>query len=62
MYANNVFILVIDDHDVLKFLTHSLQNPDNAVTEDARITDEERAKLSKEFDDYQEKLQKQRDE
>jgi len=47
---------------VLKFLTHSLQNPDNAVTEDARITDEERAKLSKEFDDYQEKLQKQRDE
>lgn len=50
-----------DDHDALKFLTHSLQSPDSAVTEDARITDEERVKLSKEFDDYQEKLQKQRD-
>ncbi len=57
----NVFYLT-DDHDVLKFLTYNLQSPDSSVTEENRISDEERQKLSKEFDDYQEKLQKQKDE
>lgn len=51
-----------DDHDALKFLTYNLQSPDSTVTEDARITEDERDKLSKEFQDYQDKLQKQKDE
>jgi len=48
-----------DDHDVLKFLTHSLQGPESAVSNDGG--EEEREKLSREYEDYQEKLQKQRD-
>lgn len=50
-----------DDHDALKFLTYSLHGPDSGVTDESRITEEERVKLSKEFDDYQEKLEKQKE-
>jgi hypothetical protein len=39
-----------------------LQSPDSSGQEEAHITEDERAKLSKEFQDYQDKLQKQKDE
>ena len=51
-----------DDHDVLKFLTYSMSAPDAAPVEGAAISEADREKLAKEFDDYQEKLQKQKDE
>lgn len=57
-----IWILPADDHDALKFLTYSLASPDSAITEDARISEAEREKLSQEFQEYQDKLQKQKDE
>lgn len=60
-YLNSA-LLRLDDHDALKFLTYSLHGPDSGVTDESRITEEERVKLSKEFDDYQEKLEKQKEE
>jgi len=54
--------IAIDDHDALKFLTYNLQSPDSSGTNEAHITEDERAKLSQEFQDYQDKLQKQKDE
>ncbi|XP_071825624.1 protein ERGIC-53-like isoform X2 [Apostichopus japonicus] len=54
-----------DDHDVIKFLTHSLDAekaiiPDGESTS-GHITDEEVEKFNKEFDEYYDKLQKQKD-
>ncbi len=54
--------IVIDDHDALKFLTYNLQSPDSTEKNEAHIPEDERAKLSQEFQDYQDKLQKQKDE
>lgn len=55
-----------DDHDVLKFLTHSLDAEKSQLPEgDAgtgHITDEEVDKFNKEFNEYYEKLQKQKEE
>jgi len=51
-----------DDHDVLKFLTHSLHGPESAVSENEAGVEEEREKLAKEYEEYQEKLRKQKTE
>jgi len=51
-----------DDHDVLKFLTHSLHGPESAISENEAGVEEEREKLAKEYEEYQEKLQKQKTE
>lgn len=53
---------VIDDHDALKFLTYNLQSSDSTGTNEPHIPEDERAKLSQEFQEYQDKLQKQKDE
>ena len=53
---------ISDDHDVLKFLTNSLHGPESAVANDAAGTEEARDKLAKEYEEYQEKLQKQKTE
>ncbi|XP_072173780.1 protein ERGIC-53-like [Diadema setosum] len=50
-----------DDHDVMKFLTHSLQTPESRTDQDGFITDEEAKKFKDEFDEFQGKLQKQRE-
>lgn len=47
---------------MLKFLTHSLHGPESAVANDEAGTEEEREKLAKEYEEYQEKLQKQKTE
>lgn len=52
----------LDDHDVLKFLTHSLHGPESAVSENEAGVEEEREKLAKEYEEYQEKLRKQKTE
>jgi hypothetical protein len=39
-----------------------LQSPDSSGKEEVHITEDERAKLSQEFQEYQDKLQKQKDE
>ncbi|XP_066589182.1 protein ERGIC-53 [Prorops nasuta] len=52
-----------DDHDVLHFLTTSLHPPGQMpITEGQRISSEEEAKLSKEYQDYQKKLDQQKEE
>lgn len=60
-FAKHIFSLT-DDHDALKFLTYSLQSPDASAPEQAHIAEDERAKLSQEYQEYQDKLQKQKDE
>lgn len=49
-----------DDHDVLKFNTFSLHPPDT-LHPDARLTEEEQKKLSHEFQEYQKKLDQQKE-
>ncbi|XP_071942901.1 protein ERGIC-53-like [Antedon mediterranea] len=52
-----------DDHDLLKFLTHSLVPPDGEEqTGDGHITEEERQKFKEEYEQYYKKLEKQREE
>ncbi|XP_006824512.1 protein ERGIC-53-like [Saccoglossus kowalevskii] len=52
-----------DDHDALKLLTHSLTVPASELPKpDGRITEEERQKFTREYDEYYEKLQKQKEE
>ncbi|XP_070537352.1 protein ERGIC-53-like [Ptychodera flava] len=52
-----------DDHDVLKFLTHSLTPPASEMPKpDGHISDEERKKFTQEYDQYYEKLEKQKEE
>ncbi|KAK6184877.1 hypothetical protein SNE40_007239 [Patella caerulea] len=46
-----------DDHDVLSFLTHSLQVPTQGVVGQG-VPDDERVKFEKEFDDYYKELEK----
>jgi len=48
-----------DDHDVLKFVTHSLRSPEMALVPDG-LDAEETQKFNKEFDAYQEKLKEQK--
>ncbi|XP_030828281.1 protein ERGIC-53-like [Strongylocentrotus purpuratus] len=50
-----------DDHDVMKFLTHSLATPESKIDKDGFITDEEAKKFKDEFDDFQGKLQQQKE-
>jgi len=48
-----------DDHDVHSFLTHSLHPPADTPTKGGQqVTDDEKDKFNKEFDDYYQKLQK----
>ena len=49
-----------DDHDVLKFLTFSLQDP--SQIKDNVEDDKEKEKYAKEYEDYKQKLEKQKDE
>ncbi|XP_022084593.1 protein ERGIC-53-like [Acanthaster planci] len=53
-----------DDHDVIKFLTHSLIPPDEPRTppKDQAISDDEEERFKKEYDEYYEKLQQQKKE
>jgi mannose-binding lectin 1 len=57
-----------DDHDVLKFLTHSLRPADSAVVgigggpPPARVSDAEKEKLNLEYQNFQQKLDTQRKE
>ncbi|XP_033109456.1 protein ERGIC-53-like [Anneissia japonica] len=52
-----------DDHDLLKFLTHSLTPPDaEEQVGDGHITEEERQKFKEEYEQYYQKLEKQREE
>ena len=56
------FSSVADDHDVLKFATHSLKSPDaggNAMPDAA--AEAESKKFEEEFDQYQEKLKTQKE-
>ncbi|XP_063984599.1 protein ERGIC-53 [Diachasmimorpha longicaudata] len=49
-----------DDHDVLQFLTTSLHPPGELTTGGRQVSIEEEAKLSKEYQEYQEKLEQQK--
>jgi len=49
-----------DDHDVLKFVTHSLRSPEMALVPDSVDTQESK-KFEAEFAEYQEKLKVQKD-
>jgi len=49
-----------DDHDVLKFVTHSLRSPDMALVPDS-IDQEESAKFESEFEQFQKKNKEQKD-
>lgn len=49
-----------DDHDVLRFVTHSLRSPEMALVPDG-LDAEETQKFNKEFDAYQEKLKEQKE-
>ncbi|XP_038058214.1 protein ERGIC-53-like isoform X2 [Patiria miniata] len=53
-----------DDHDVIKFLTHSLTPPDEPRTPEREqaISDDEEERFKKEYDEYYEKLQQQKKE
>ncbi|XP_066270184.1 protein ERGIC-53-like [Branchiostoma lanceolatum] len=52
-----------DDHDVLSFLFYSLTPPTSETTgKEGMITDEERQRFTGEFDEYQQKFEKQREE
>ncbi|XP_012275732.1 protein ERGIC-53 [Orussus abietinus] len=50
-----------DDHDVLHFLTTSLHPPGQIASDGRRATSEEEAKLSQEYQDYQKKLEQQKE-
>lgn len=49
-----------DDHDVLKFLTYSLV-PQSQVQTGAGLSDADKQRFSQEYEQYKEKLEKQRD-
>jgi len=52
-----------DDHDVVKFLTHSLTPPLSAEEQKKKmITEEERKKYEEQYGEYQQKLETQREE
>ncbi|XP_077993301.1 protein ERGIC-53-like [Glandiceps talaboti] len=52
-----------DDHDVLKLLTHSLTPPASELPKpDGHISEAERKKFTDEYDQYYEKLEKQKEE
>lgn len=51
-----------DDHDVLHFLTTSLQVPGQMTQDTQKVSSEEEAKLSQEYQDYQKKLDQQKEE
>ncbi|XP_078666702.1 protein ERGIC-53-like [Branchiostoma floridae x Branchiostoma belcheri] len=52
-----------DDHDVLSFLFYSLTPPSSEMPgREGLITDEERERFTGEFDQYQQKFEKQREE
>jgi mannose-binding lectin 1 len=53
-----------DDHDVLHFLTTSLHQPGQAPIPagSLHVSEEEQRKLSKEYDEYQHKLEQQKEE
>ena len=50
--------MLVDDHDVQSFLTHSLTPPADGDHTDSPVTAEEKKKFEKEFDEYWDKLQK----
>ncbi|ESO85090.1 hypothetical protein LOTGIDRAFT_168115 [Lottia gigantea] len=45
-----------DDHDVISFLTHSLLSP--SATQGQAVSEDEKVKFEKEFDDYYKELEK----
>merc|ERR1719189_1415909 len=49
-----------DDHDVLKFVTHSLRSPDMALQPDS-VDQAESAKFQTEFEEFQEKNREQKE-
>ncbi len=55
-----IFLFETDDHDVLKFLTYNLQAPDGAPT--TTVPEQDRERLDREYQEYQEKLAKQKEE
>jgi mannose-binding lectin 1 len=57
-------VFAVDDHDVLHFLTTSLHQPGQAPIPagSLHVSEEEQRKLSKEYDEYQHKLEQQKEE
>ena len=54
---------ILDDHDVQKFLTWSLSTEQpTGSTGGQGIPDQEQQKFEKEFENYQQELQKKKDE
>jgi len=51
-----------DDHDVLRFVTHSLRSPEMAQLPDNTVDAAENKKIEAEFAEYQQKLKTQKDE
>merc|ERR1719422_2546082 len=49
-----------DDHDVLRFVTHSLRSPDQALVPD-QVDQEESAKFETEFQQFQQKNKEQKE-
>jgi len=50
-----------DDHDALKFITHSLRSPEMALVPDSPADAVENKKIEAEFAEYQQKLKQQKD-
>ncbi|KAI4502645.1 hypothetical protein M0802_002557 [Mischocyttarus mexicanus] len=51
-----------DDHDVIHFLTTSLHRPGQLPIEGYQVSAEDQVKLSQEYQDYQKKLEQQKEE
>lgn len=51
-----------DDHDVIHFLTTSLHPPGQLPTDGYKVSVEDQVKLSQEYQDYQKKLEQQKEE
>ncbi len=59
-YFQFYFIQFPDDHDVLKFSAYSLRSPEMALVPD-NVNDADSKKFEAEFEEYQKKLKKQKD-
>lgn len=51
-----------DDHDVIHFLTTSLHPPGQEPPPSQKVSVEEQQRLNQEYQEYQKKLEQQRDE
>ncbi len=55
------FVFFVDDHDVVRFSVNSLRSPEMALASDS-VHDAESQKFELEFEEYQKKLDQQKDE